>query len=1339
MKSRQGRFNAKARAATRGGQRRQRKKSKAVHDVDVEAAGAIAENAHKDVNEPAQADTENSGAENVEYMATDTAIPILIEPSNKDQSLLDKLPEPPQGKVTAKKRKRLEKFIEKQLKKEQRVNLLKKLGSDKFSSDLLRSSKTLGQVNLSAKEKLKQALKEYKSGIPFSDPDNRLFVEKEVDENELVRKEPPPTGERPTPEKAETKAATPSETAAVPTNGTTANGAAPTEAEPTSTEKREFGSSLKRKTGEEGADTLPPVPKKKKKKQKAKAAKTFSGLSESDSEHEDDALAEEPPQDSQSQTTSNGVGANKRPLWSSDVVAGEQLPNSSKSATPAPTMKPIPSEATSESKPKAKPSRPAFYVNVNRPEAIELTRAQLPVVAEEQPIVESVLANDCTILCGETGSGKTTQVPQFLYEAGFGDPAHPTYPGMIGVTQPRRIAAVSMAKRVAEELGYAGTVDEGKKAAGPVAYQIRYDASTVTEKTRIKFMTDGILLRELSGGNFSSSENGAEDLLLSKYSCIIIDEAHERTVGTDVLIGWLTRIVKLRNSGKIKGIGPLKLVIMSATLRVEDFTMNTTLFPETPPPVLKVEGRQYKVTIHYNRVTPEQDYVTEAFKKVSKIHNKLPPGAILVFLTGQGEITALVRKLRKAHGAVVDAKIKEVKGKKGGKSRPQDNTMVESSEPAESSVDPSTDLFEDIDDVQGGDEFVDNGEDDFDEMAQWDEDDEEEDVEVLNGLDGDDPENTAPVEKPAEKLPLHVLPLYSQLPTAAQLRVFEQPPPGTRLCVVATNVAETSLTIPGVKYVVDCGKVKERRYDATTGVQTFQVGWTSKASADQRAGRAGRLGPGHCYRLFSSAVFGNYFDQFSQPEITRVPIEGVILQMKSMGISNVVHFPFPTPPGTEIIQAGEVLLTHLGAIESERANKGDFDPKGRITELGRILGKFPISPRFSKMIVIAAKQDAATLNYTIAIAAGSSVGDPFIRDAEITGIVHQKKMDNPDSDDEGNLNEAEKKERSKKMGEWRRVMQMFIGESRMSDTLTVLRAIGAYSSVASKTPARLGQFTDSHFLRAKAMEEIQRLRSQLFNIAKVAVPGCALSPTDGFSPLLSPPTPQQSAVVRQILLTGFPDRVAKLDIEATRAAAVGSKKRATPLYSTMFGSEDESFVIHSSSCLALEHPAPQWIIYEEVLGKEEHISADGSHALNDLSAAAQQAVLSGNFTERRLLKNVTVISEAWLTEVGPKTLLRKGKPLEQPEPRYVPSKDRVMGCSVPNYGPRRWELPMTEIELEPKEAYPWFARALLEGDVTPGYTPPPVGNARKKVAPPPDMFSMISVRMLLPTFTFRCP
>ena len=260
---------------------------------------------------------------------------------------------------------------------------------------------------------------------------------------------------------------------------------------------------------------------------------------------------------------------------------------------------------------------------------------------------------------------------------------------------------------------------------------------------------------------------------------------------------------------------------------------------------------------------------------------------------------------------------------------------------------------------------------------------------------------------------MHVVPLYSLLPSDKQMRVFESPPPGHRLVVVSTNVAETSLTIPGIRYVVDCGRAKEvrllliadiivsdrnlqRRYDVTSCIQSFQVNWISKASAAQRAGRAGRTGPGHCYRLYSSALYEHYFEQFSQPEILRTPIEGVVLQMKSMGIDTVVNFPFPTPPDSLALKKAETVLTHLGAV-SGTPPVPSATPEGsvvtigsKITPLGKSMALFPLSPRYSRMLVTG--QQHGCLPSVIAIVSIMTVGDPFLHE-EALG-------DGEDSEDE---------------------------------------------------------------------------------------------------------------------------------------------------------------------------------------------------------------------------------------------------------------------------------------------------------------------------------------------------
>ncbi|KAK6461067.1 component of small subunit processosome extracellular mutant DEAH-box protein [Scheffersomyces coipomensis] len=715
--------------------------------------------------------------------------------------------------------------------------------------------------------------------------------------------------------------------------------------------------------------------------------------------------------------------------------------------------------------------REAFYVDVTRSDEIQKQRVNLPVFGEEHRIMEAIYHHDCIIICGETGSGKTTQVPQFLYEAGFGNVENKTYPGMIGITQPRRVAAVSMAERVGNELG-----DHGKR----VGYQIRFDTTIKNEGTAdgtaMKFMTDGVLLREMM-----------TDFLLNKYSCIIIDEAHERNINTDILIGMLSRILKLRRSYHTENpdkYKPLKLIIMSATLRVSDFSENSQLF-KIPPPIIKVDARQYPVSVHFNKKT-HFEYQDEAFRKASKIHRKLPPGGILIFLTGQNEITSLVKKLRaefpfkkKSRQPIYDANSTNIKSSK------QNDLEAE-----------EIDFSVKVEIRENNDKFYEDLE-----INSGDVDEEEFDVEDEEGFDEQRESHQT------DNDPLYVLPLYSLLPTKQQMKVFEEPPAGSRLCVVATNVAETSLTIPGIRYVIDCGRAKERKFNEENGVQSFEIDWISKASSDQRAGRAGRTGPGHCYRLFSSAIYESYFPQFSRPEILRMPFESIVLSMKSMGIDQIANFPFPTPPDRKSLSNAERLLTILGALDNENKN---------ITELGRTMSLFPLSPRFAKILILG--NQLGCLPYIVAIVSALSVGDPFIGENEL-GL---RANNSEDAEEEENKRDTEEVRllRTK----YNHSRAQFARLDNSSDGLMLLSAVCAFDHVPTD---KRSQFLGSNFLRGKVMEEIIKLRKQVNYIVKIS------TSTDSISQQLTEkevklgvPDKKQISAIKQMLAAGFIDQVA---------------------------------------------------------------------------------------------------------------------------------------------------------------------------------------------------------------------
>lgn len=884
------------------------------------------------------------------------------------------------------------------------------------------------------------------------------------------------------------------------------------------------------------------------------------------------------------------------------------------------------------SNPHLKNDRKAFFVNVNRSEEVQAVRLKLPVVAEEQRIMEAIHNNDCVVICGETGSGKTTQVPQFLFESGYGNPGSDN-PGLIGITQPRRVAAVSMAKRVTEELGDKGHV---------VGYQIRFDAN-VKSDTALKFMTDGVLLRELSN-----------DFALTKYSAIIIDEAHERNVNTDILIGVLSRILKLRremateNPEKFK---PLKLIIMSATLRVSDFTENTTLF-DVPPPVLKVDARQYPVSVHFNKKTPF-NYLDEVHRKACKIHQKLPPGGILIFLTGQNEITTMCKRLKKAF--------------------PFKKRVSEPKKEADISVRVnSKDAVAEVEDIDFGIDINDNEVDDFD-VAEEEEDEEGFDETLEEGQDAN--------------APLHVLPLYSLLPTKEQMKVFEEPPAGSRLCVVATNVAETSLTIPGIRYVVDCGRSKERVYDEETGVQQFMVNWISKASAGQRSGRAGRTGPGHCYRVFSSAVYERDFEQFSKPEILRMPIDGLVLQMKAMGIDKIVNFPFPTPPDRNSLQKGLNLLKYLGALNE----------KENLTTLGRSMSLFPLSPRFAKMLIIGDQLEC--LPYIVGIVAGLSVGDPFIGQHEL-GIAKKPEIPAPKTDEdrddydeqpEEEPESIEEKEFKRQMrADYHKVHAKFASLDPKSDALKLLCAVCAYDFTKTRD-----DFCKSHYLRHKIMEEIKKLRGQVSYIVVVNTKSDAVDATVAkLSSKLKPPTATQVKAIKQMISAGFLDQIAvRADIVRTDLPLRSKTRIISFPYMTLFPSrlrtsaheELDPFVyIHPGSVLTEAGSVPpDYVVYHSLQVSQNNSNIEETDA-------------SGNPALGKIrMKVLCDITPAQLTNVAKESsLITYSKPLGPPYgPKMItPTKRECwvvprMGAAI-GTGGVGWDLPVKKV-IQVKEGVHW--------------------------------------------------
>ncbi|CAB4263421.1 unnamed protein product [Prunus armeniaca] len=955
-------------------------------------------------------------------------------------------------------------------------------------------------------------------------------------------------------------------------------------------------------------------------------------------------------------------------------------------------------------------------VHVSRPEEVENARKDLPIVMMEQEIMEAVNDHSTVIICGETGCGKTTQVPQFLFEAGFGSSFSCVRSGIIGVTQPRRVAVLATAKRVAYELG----LHLGKE----VGFQVRYD-KRIGESCSIKFMTDGILLRELQN-----------DFLLKRYSVIILDEAHERSLNTDILIGMLSRVIRAREekyaeqqrgvlSGRTISTGqqifPLKLVLMSATLRVEDFMSGRKLFCN-PPPVIEVPTRQFPVTIYFSSRTKEEDYIGQACKKVLAIHKRLPRGGILVFVTGQREVEYLCRKLRrvskerfkKTSEGDIRSDVTEV----SERSSTEEIDMKEINEAFEvhgNSADHQTDRFSyndedqfDIDDDGLDDSYDSETESELEIIGDYGgsfiqaSPEIDGDVENVLGEEGGITQLKAAFEaldaktsfnfNSDEKQPisvtpnachnqsnpnmgkkngfeentspgtLHVLPLYAMLHAKDQLRVFEEVREGERLVVVATNVAETSLTIPGIKYVVDTGREKVKSYNSSNGMETYEVQWISKASAAQRAGRAGRTGPGYCYRLYSSAAYSNIFPDFSPAEISKVPVDGVVLYMKSMNIDKVSNFPFPTPPEGAALDEAERCLKILQALDSN----------GRLTPLGKAMADFPMSPRHSRMLLTVIQvmskgksysRANLVLAYAVAAAAALSLSNPFVRQFEDS---HTKSQDlDEDGNSSGTVNievmDKQEKLRRKKLKE---TVKMFREKfsNPSSDALSVAYALQCYE--LSESPV---EFCNVNGLHPKTMEEMSKLRKQLlqlvFNQSGVS------SGEKDFSWIFGSLKDVENVwrvshdknllllyeeeLLGQAICAGWADRVAKR-IRGSSGLSLGDKKVHAVRYQACMVKE----IVFLHRWSSVSNSAPEFLVYSELIQ-----------------------------TRRPYMHGVTSVKSEWLVEYG-SSLCTFSAPPTDTQPYYEPLTDQVLHYVIPAFGPHLWELPSHSIPIS-NYAFEW--------------------------------------------------
>lgn len=597
--------------------------------------------------------------------------------------------------------------------------------------------------------------------------------------------------------------------------------------------------------------------------------------------------------------------------------------------------------------------------------SIKQQRESLPVYKFRKQLLDAVKENQLMIVVGETGSGKTTQLTQYLAEAGFAQN------GIIGCTQPRRVAAMSVAKRVAEEVGC--------KLGQEVGYTIRFEDCTSPE-TKIKYMTDGMLEREV-----------LLDPNLRKYSVIMLDEAHERTIATDVLFGLLKKTLKRRSD--------LKVIVTSATLDAAKFS---EYFNECP--IFSIPGRSFPVEIMYSK-EPEADYLDAALQAVMQIHLTEPQGDILLFLTGQEEI------------------------------------------------DTSCEIL----------------------------------YERMKALGPNVPE-------------LIILPVYSALPSEMQSKIFEPAPPGSRKVVIATNIAETSITIDQIHYVIDPGFVKQNAYDPKLGMDSLVVTPISQAQAKQRAGRAGRTGPGKAFRLYTEAALHSEMLPTSIPEIQRQNLSHTILMLKAMGINDLLHFDFMDPPPTNTMLTALEELYALSALDDE----------GLLTRLGRKMADFPMEPALAKVVIYSVEMGCS--DEILSIVAMLSVQNVFYRPKEKQQQADQKKAKFFDPH---------------------------------GDHLTLLNVYNGWKQSKFSNP-----WCFENFIQARSMRRAQDVRQQLVSIMeryKHPIVSCG----------------RNTMKVRQALCSGFFRNAARKDPqEGYKTLIEGTPVYMHPS-SAMFGKPTEHVIFHT--------------------------------------------------------------------------------------------------------------------------------------------------------------------------------
>ncbi|KAF2714158.1 P-loop containing nucleoside triphosphate hydrolase protein [Pleomassaria siparia CBS 279.74] len=665
-------------------------------------------------------------------------------------------------------------------------------------------------------------------------------------------------------------------------------------------------------------------------------------------------------------------------------------------------------------------------------------RKSLPIWPHVKSIRAALRENNVLVLTGETGSGKSTQVPQFLL-------SEPWCTKTIAITQPRRVAAISLARRVAEEMG---SLFGNQSPSAKVGYSVRFDNAT-GPGTRIKFLTEGMLLQEM-----------LRDPEMSQYSAVVVDEVHERSVNVDLILGFLRNLVAGVDKGR-KRKTPLKVVVMSATADVQALVqffgegLQTSArdvevetgdsgaartksgkpsidSPESKPDqstnskssnqptqghsqvsTCFVEGRQYPVKTVY-LPSPTQDWVETSLKIIFQIHYKEPlPGDILVFLTGQDTIEGLEKLIN----------------------------------------------------------------------------------EYAQGMDADVPK-------------LLALPLFAALPQHAQQRIFTPTPPRTRKVILATNIAETSVTVPGVRYVIDCGKSKIKQFRNRLGLESLLVKPISKSAAIQRKGRAGREAAGQCYRLYTEEGF-NTMEERTTPEILRCDLSHAILTMKARGADDVLNFPFLDRPPREALEKALLQLLHLSALEET----------GAISEQGLKMAKLPLTPTLGRVLVEAARPERDCLLDVVDIISALSVENIFLN------LVTEERKEEA---------EAARRELYRREG----------------DHMTLLVTVQRYEEERSDRKA----WCEKHFVSHRAMQNVMNVKKQLLQQCSQLK---LLTSTDKAD---SSPSEAKTQAILACILRGFISNTARLMPDGSYKTLMGNQTVSIHPSSVLFGRKTEAIV-----------------------------------------------------------------------------------------------------------------------------------------------------------------------------------